>query len=198
MYAPPPYEPPATALKTFGILSVVFSCINALGNVGGVLQGALAQRQLASVGSSGVSIDEHMRQMSDYVDAVYRVAAVQGGVMVLMDIALFVIGILLLQRREVGRQLAMAWAVMAFVVLVGRAAAFEIVLWPRFSAFMQSSVGAGRPSGFFGMMDTFAHVSAHLSLLVMAIFPVCLLVFMTRPSVIEAIRDRSRASVIAA
>jgi hypothetical protein len=109
--------------------------------------------------------------------------------MIAMDIALFVIGVLLLQRRSAGRIGAIAWAVAALVVLVGRAAAFEIVLWPRLRGFydgMRAGPGAG--AGAFWSSDAFVRTGTYAPLLFMAIFPVCLLVGMSLRSSKEAVQ----------
>jgi hypothetical protein len=133
----------------------------------------------------------------DYTEAAMKLAAVQGGVMVLLDIALFTLGIMLLQRREIARKGAIAWAIAALVVLIGRAAAFELVMWPKLRRFMDgmneglaAAGGSGGPAGFFGLFTGFAHAGQCVSLVAMAVFPLCLLVFMNLASTRAQVRAR--------
>jgi len=180
--APPMPERPATALKVFGVV------------------GARSAKGFGAGGPTSPAVDAGMQAMAEYTDTATRVAAVEGGLMLLMDIALFVIGLLLFQRRESGRTMAIAWSVAAFLVLAGRAATFEIVLWPKFekfwgtfSASMPASPspgsGSGGLTGIFGMMTGFAHAGEYVSLLFMAIFPACLVIFMTLASVKAQVRQ---------
>lgn len=198
-YAPPQAEGPATTLKVFGILALVFSSLNAAGNALSIVQAAFSSSVTMPPPTSTAtpSAIEMHEAIVDYTEAAMKVAAVQGGVMVLMDVALFTLGILLLQRREVARKGCIAWAAAAFVVLVGRAAAFEIVLWPKLRRFMDgmsegfaSAGGSGGPAGFFGLFTGFAHFGQYISLVAMAVFPICLLVFMNLASTKAQVRAR--------
>ncbi len=203
---PPAAEEPAGTLKTFGVLSMVFAVLNGIGGAITILQAALAGRTAAKsfgTGSSGSPIfDDFMKDATDYSEVATKVAAAEAGLMLMMDVALFVIGYLLLQRREGARKAAIAWSIAALVVLSLRAGVFEIVVWPRANLLLEhmrtatGSLGSGPASGsgglpgVFGLVGGFAHLAQYLALAFMAIFPVCLIAFMTLTSVKAQVRRR--------
>ena len=198
VWGPPPApDPPATALKTFGILAIVFASVNALGNVVGILQAAVGARQFAEFGAAGPpgspDMDAQMAAMRDYAGIAFKVSAAEGGLMILMDVGLFVIGLLLLQRREGGRKAAIAWSIAGLFVLALRGALFEVLVWPRFERVLDGSGagggGSGAGGGFMGMMSGFAHAGTYVTLLFMAIFPVAMLVAMNLTSVKATVKD---------
>ena len=191
---PPPTETPATALKTLGILSIVFSVLNALGNGLAIAQAAFSARLFASPGfgggaSASPDAEASFNAMREYTSTAMRVGAGEGGLMVVMDIALFTIGILLLKRSEAGRKAAIGWAIAGVVVLALRAAAFELLLWPAYAR-MLAGMGTSGSGGFGGTMSGFARAGTYGSLLFMAIFPTCLAVILSLPTVKATVAER--------
>jgi hypothetical protein len=168
---------------------MAFAGVDALSNVWTVLQSALSASRLrsgyGSVPGASPDTEAMLSALRDYTELGLRVGAVQAGVMLAMSVALFVIGLFLYQRREIGRKAALVWSVVAFFVLAGRAVVFELVLWPAFERFMEvSKIGAlSGVSRYGGWMGGFARGGTYLTLLFMAAYPIVLLVLLTRPSV---------------
>ena len=193
---PPLPERSAPALKAFGVLSMVLAGLNGLGSALTVLQGALSDPRAPGLGSSGTptAVDPMLQAITEYSETALKVGAIEGGAMMLMDVALFVIGLLLFQRREAGRVSASVWSVVAFAVLAGRAAVFEIVLWPKLARVMDgvgsAFSGARGMPGWYGLASGFAHGGTYVSLLFLGIFPTCLLIFMNLTSVKAQVRER--------
>jgi hypothetical protein len=154
----------------FGILAIVFASLNALGNAAGVAQSIFMRSTLLA--PAATEPDPAFDAMRAMMIASTKIALGQGSVMLVMDGVLFVIGILLLKRHDLGRRLAIGWAVAAFVVLVGRALAFELVLMPALAPVM-----APLQSSF---MAVWTRLSTYGVLVFLAVFPVSLLVAASR------------------
>jgi hypothetical protein len=188
-----PAESPGTVLKVFGILGLSFAGINLIYNGFGIIQSILQQRQFARMGSEGGAQSVAMSGMQEMLDATIKLTIGSNVAMILMDIALVVVGILLLQRKDIGRKLAIAWAGLGLIVLIGRAVSFEIILMPHLERFMgEISKGASADSPLGnGLFSAFARVGTYLSLGFMAIWPVTLLVAMNMQSVKNAVKQNA-------
>jgi hypothetical protein len=170
--------PPSTNVSNvFGILSIVFSSLNGVGNALAIVQAVIVRSALAA--NMPVDATESFEQMRAMTTASSSLAFGQGIAMLVMDVVLLTIGILLLKRNDLGRRLAVGWAIAAFVVLVARAVAFEIVLLPtmaplidKFQHLSQSGGGSLIDGRFMAIWMRFG---TYVSLLFMAVFPTCLL-----------------------
>lgn len=133
--------------------------------------------------------------MQAVMDATLKITISHGIAMVVMDIALVVVGILLLQQKELGRKLAIAWAATAFVVLIGRAISFELVLAPVLDAFMKglATQGGAQPMANQGLFSVVARAGNYLSLGFMAVYPMALMITMNLRSVKEAVAPEPSA-----
>lgn len=184
-YPPAPLSPPpSNALKTFGILGIVFAALNAVGNALSIVQATVHSSAFDSADMpSAIPNIDGMRAV---LAASNRLSIGTGLVMLVMDAALIAIGVHLLKRSELGRKLAVVWASVALVVLIGRAVAFEVLLLPSVNRLMTDTMnGLGQSklpfdSGFFSLA---ARAGTYVSLGFMALFPVALLVTMNLPSV---------------
>lgn len=192
-YSAPLPERPATTLKAFGVVAIVMAVLNGLGNVFAILMAALEGAGGATTPAPAAlaPLATTLQALAEQAAMARKVNAVEGGVMLLMDAALIVVGILLLQRRELGRVSAIAWAITALAVLAARAVAFEIFLWPKIQRVFASILSAPAMPSAFGFMGSFAHVSSYLSLLGMALFPICCLCVMSLASVKAQVRERA-------
>ena len=176
----------------FGALGASFAALNAIGNGFSILQ-VLFQRSAMSHQSHGAGSEDlaqSMRQLDGMVEATTKLTISNGIAMIVMDVALIIISVMLIQRRDLGRKLAIAWAVTAFAVLIGRAISFELIMVPALSHFMS---GMGSNGGGTAFSDqTFNWVARGgnlLSLGFMALFPISLLVAMNLASVKRTVRQ---------
>lgn len=183
-----------TILKVFGILGISFGAINLLYNAVGILQAILQMRQFErlsttpSASPGGAPFSEGA--MQGMVDASLKLTLAHNTAMILMDVFLLAVGVLLLQRKEIGRKLAIVWAGLGLIVLVGRGVSFEIILMPYLDQ-MLSSIGnaSENPMLSGGFFSVFARGATYIGLGVMAIWPITLLVSMNLSSTKAAIQQ---------
>lgn len=188
-----PQPAPSSATKTFGLVSVVLGAVYGVWSVVAVLQAALMSGMStvppAPAGDAEAQVlSENARRL---MEASVRLELRQGSVMLVMNIVLVVAGTLLFHNREVGRRLLIGWSIAALFVLLGRAAAFELVVFPlTMSTFSAAAKGM---DDYTGTMRLMMRASTYGGLLVMAVFPVTTFFVMRSRGVRAALSPTSSA-----
>jgi len=200
VYVPPPMEEKGTALKVFGILGASFGGLNLLYNVYSIIQGVLQMRQFERMttqttsgpGPGGGPSPFGALNMSEFFEANLKITISHGIAMMVMDVAIIAIGVLLIQRKEIGRKLAIAWAGLAIIVLIGRALSIELWLMPHLDKFMGSMSKGVSENGFPNstVFSAVARVATYIGLAILAIWPITLLVAMNLQSVKRGIQQK--------
>jgi hypothetical protein len=194
--APRPASPAGSAtVLTFGILAVVLGSIVLLSDVVEIVRQTMVLRGAVTATSLGPVWDELAAEQRAMAPGLLLRAVL----MLAMSGALLALGIGLLRRREWARQASIVWSSVAFGVLALRVVLWEVVIQPHMDRMMQimadSLRGAGLPSlsGFVGSLAGSGRPAEYASTLVLAAFPVVMLVMMTRPAV-KACLALSRAT----
>ncbi len=161
--------------RSFGILGVVFGGLTAF-QFATALVGFLVQR-----GTDLGAVDEVTRHNAQRMQVLGLVGTPESAIMLVLAVAAIGIGAMLLRERPGAVRLARIWAVVMLAVLVGRAVAFEMVTLPRYRQLLESFGGVydllrERPA-----WSGTAHVVIRLKLLVSAIYPACVRVWL-RPN----------------
>jgi hypothetical protein len=189
--SPPGSSEPSAVAKTLGVLSIIFGGLNAASNLLGLLMQGVATRlqQMQPAAQPEVIAMRHAtEQVAPYNQAI-------AAMMLVMSIALLFIGIGLRKHSAAARQAAVAWSVLAFVVLGVRAWIFERKVWPVLEVAMRplmEKVGeqahGNLPFNPATFTNTVAHASNYASLGFLAIYPALMLILLNLPSVRERFR----------
>ena len=161
---PNPYSvvhdaPKPGSIKVFGILNVVFGAI-------GLICGGFGFLTLVVMQSSSEMGDAIQSAMSAQYSGGYMTAVIG----LLLNIFLLTCGIGLLKERNWGRTWSLGYAVLGIIHTVGGAIGAVI-----FAQAGPAAMGAG-----FG---------AIIGTAIGVIYPICILIFLTRPNVVEALKE---------
>lgn len=167
-----PVAAPTSAAKIFGLVSIVLGAVYGMWAAVGVLQAAMMSRMTGAPPFAPGDAEAQALSESSHrlMEISARLELVQGSVMLLMNVVLVVAGVLLLQHRDAGRRILIGWSIAALLVLLGRAAAFELVLFP-----LATGTFAAATKGmddYTSTMRVMMRASTYGALLVMAVFPV--------------------------
>jgi len=162
--SPNPYSvvhdaPKPGSIKVFGILNVVFGAI-------GLICGGFGFLTLVVMQSSSDMGDAIQSAMSAQYSGGYMTAVIG----LLLNIFLLTCGIGLLKERNWGRTWSLGYAVLGIIHTVGGAIGAVI-----FAQAGPAAIGAG-----FG---------AIIGTAIGVIYPICILIFLTRPNVVEALKE---------
>ena len=161
---PNPYSvvhdaPKPGSIKVFAILNVVFGAI-------GLICGGFGFLTLMVMQSSSDMGDAIQSAMSAQYSGGYMTAVIG----LLLNIFLLTCGIGLLKERNWGRTWSLGYAVLGIIHTVGGAIGAVI-----FAQAGPAAMGAG-----FG---------AIIGTAIGVIYPICILIFLTRPNVVEALKE---------
>jgi len=161
---PNPYSvvhdaPKPGSIKVFGILNVVFGAI-------GLICGGFGFLTLVVMQSSSDMSDAIQSAMSAQYSGGYMTAVIG----LLLNIFLLTCGIGLLKERNWGRTWSLGYAVLGIIHAVVGAIGAVI-----FAQAGPAAMGAG-----FG---------AIIGTAIGVIYPICILIFLTRPNVVEALKE---------
>jgi len=161
---PNPYSvvhdaPKPGSIKVFGILNVVFGAI-------GLICGGFGFLTLVVMQSSSDMSDAIQSAMSAQYSGGYMTAVIG----LLLNIFLLTCGIGLLKERNWGRTWSLGYAVLGIIHAVVGAIGAVI-----FAQAGPAAIGAG-----FG---------AIIGTAIGVIYPICILIFLTRPNVVEALKE---------
>jgi len=162
--SPNPYSvvhdaPKPGSIKVFGILNVVFGAI-------GLICGGFGFLTLMVMQSSSDMGNAIQSAMSAQYSGGYMTAVIG----LLLNIFLLTCGIGLLKERNWGRTWSLGYAVLGIIHTVGGAIGAVI-----FAQAGPAAMGAG-----FG---------AIIGTAIGVIYPICILIFLTRPNVVEALKE---------
>ena len=166
---PNPYSvvhdaPKPASIKVFGILHVVFGAI-------GLISGGVGFLALVVMQSSSEMGDVIQRAISTQFSEGYMTfimfAAVIG---LLLSIFLLTCGIGLLKERNWGRTCSLGYAVLGIIHATVNAIGSVI-----FAQARPAAMGAG--------------LGAIIGTAIGVIYPICILIFLTRPNVVEALKE---------
>ena len=161
---PNPYSvvhdaPKPGSIKVFGILNVVFGAI-------GLICGGFGFLTLMVMQSSSDMGNAIQRAMSAQYSGGYMTAVIG----LLLNIFLLTCGIGLLKERNWGRTWSLGYAVLGIIhAVVGAIGA----------VFFAQAGPAAMVAGFGAIIGTAIGV----------IYPICILIFLTRPNVVEALKE---------
>ena len=162
--SPNPYSvvhdaPKPGSIKVFGILNVVFGAIGLICGGFGFL--TLMVMQSSSDMGNAIQSAKSAQYSGGYMTAVIGL---------LLNIFLLTCGIGLLKERNWGRTWSLGYAVLGIIHTVGGAIGAVI-----FAQAGPAAMGAG-----FG---------AIIGTAIGVIYPICILIFLTRPNVVEALKE---------
>ncbi len=177
-----PNPPRPTSATVFGILNLAFAALGLCGSVAGVI--SLFATQLMPEGAPNPAL-ELMKQNQAY----YMFSIVMMGLSFVATIALALGGIGLLKMRAWGRTLSIGYAVYTILAsIAGMIANWVWLIQPLMEQTDAMGPGPEKAAAIGGV------IGGLFGGCISMIYPIVLLVFMMRPSFVQAFRESEAAS----
>ena len=179
--------------KVLGILSIIFASLMLLVNLPASCMGFFgsAVTEMGSAFSTEVQDGEAFQGMMEVVGTIYRVAGIQGLIMLAMSGLLLGIGVGQLKYRRWAAKWSVIWGGMGLGVLAIIAGLMIFVLGPAYER-MFEAVALADPeaekaaemlAGFGSMMGGWASA---IQVIILAPYPILMIVFFRKPNIVQA------------
>ncbi len=163
--------------KIFGIIHIVYAVIGGGMGLIGVISALFLQKtgvfsEIEKLDGEGGS----MEGISSYMDELSRWSLIDGVVKIILAILLLFAGIMLLKRKTIGAKLSKLWAILRILFAVPMTYFSTVATMKMQEGLLQ----ADSASGIASSVSSFALVGAIVGILMLSIYPIVTLVFMSK------------------
>lgn len=184
---PPMMEQPSSVPKVFGIIHLIYAGLGILAGIAGLANPALTKLTTGPIIAQAREAGKSTEAYGAAISEVARYAMINGVIQITLAILLAVAGIQLLKYRLKGAKLSKIWA----IVRIPLAIVFALISLNPTKAMMvtQNELMGAEGNPLAGMMESMGTLSVIMNILMLSIYPVVTLIFMTRPKVIAALKS---------
>lgn len=174
-----PPAPPTAIPKVFGIIHICYAVLGGLGAFAGVASIAFLKVMAEKAGEDVKEI----QPMVDAFDGMAFYMYTDMAIKLVLALSLLVAGIGLLKRKPWSGKLSIGWAVSRIVIAVG------MMVWGlQISAEFQEKLGAVQDAQQEQVQQLSQGVGNVLGIVVLCVYPIVTIVFMSKKSVKDALR----------
>lgn len=184
--APPVMEQPSSVPKVFGIIHLVYAGLGMIGGLMGLANPALAKFTTGPILETAKKTGKSTEAYESAVAETARYAMMNGVVQIALAILLLIAGLNLIKYQLKGAKLSKIWAV-ARIPLAIVFSFLSMDATKRMMTTQNELIGTGNPS-MDNMMETMGTVGIVFGILMVSVYPILTLIFLSRAKVMASLK----------
>lgn len=184
--APPVMEQPSSVPKVFGIIHLVYAGLGMIGGLMGLANPALAKFTTGPILETAKKTGKSTEAYESAVAETARYAMMNGVVQIALAILLLIAGLNLIKYQLKGAKLSKIWA-LARIPLAIVFSFLSMDATKRMMTTQNELIGTGNPS-MDNMMETMGTVGIVFGILMVSVYPILTLIFLSRAKVMASLK----------
>ncbi|MFW2385350.1 MAG: hypothetical protein ACN4GG_05950 [Akkermansiaceae bacterium] len=184
--ASPVMEQPSSVPKVFGIIHLVYAGLGMIGGLMGLANPALAKFTTGPILEIAKKSGKSTEAYESAVAETARYAMINGVVQIALAILLLIAGLNLIKYQLKGAKLSKIWA-LARIPLAIVFSFLSMDATKRMMTTQNELIGTGNPS-MDNMMETMGTVGIVFGILMVSVYPILTLIFLSRAKVMASLK----------
>lgn len=180
-------EQPSSVPKVFGIIHLAYAGLGILAGIAGLANPLLTSLTTKPIITAAQTAGKSTEAYEAAIKEAAGYAMINGAIQIILAIFLAIAGIHLLKYRLKGAKLSKIWA----LVRIPLAIVFALTSLSPTKAMMvtQTELMGAEGNPLSGMMESMGNLSVIMNIVMLSVYPIVTLIFMTRPKVIASLKN---------